>query len=73
MSALDNQLDAAREALRSNGKGLTVVGLSREIKLPYHTAFRVVSMLRVAGEIEAAGYAPTGTHQAQIWKLRAQP
>jgi hypothetical protein len=71
MSALDNQLDAACEALRFNLKGLTVVGLSREIKLPYHTAFRLMSMLRIAGEIEAAVYAPTGTHQAQIWKLRA--
>ena len=47
------------------------MNLSRETKLAYHTAFRVVSMLRVSGEIEAAGYAPTATHQAQVWKLRA--
>lgn len=72
MSSLDNQLQAARNALRSNTKGLTVMSLSRETGLPYHTAFRVMSMLRVAGEIDEAGYAPTGTHQAQIWKLKAQ-
>jgi hypothetical protein len=71
MSALNEQLDLTRKALCSAKKGLTVMKLSRETKLPYHTAFKVVSMLRVAGEIEPAGYVPTGTHRAQAWKLVA--
>ena len=72
MSALNEQLDLARKTLRSAKKGLTVMNLSRETKLPYHTAFKVVTMLRVAGEIDPAGYVPTGTHQAQAWKLVAR-
>ena len=71
MIARDAQLDAARKALRSD-KGLTVMNLSRRIKIGYQTAYRLVTLLKAAGEIESAGYAPTGTHQAQIWKLKSQ-
>jgi hypothetical protein len=70
MSVLDIQLEDARQALRASKKGLTVSGLGKKTGMPYHTAFKVVQMLRVAGEIEAAGFVPTGTHQAQAWRLK---
>lgn len=71
MSALDNQLEAARKALRSNEKGLTVMNLSRKMKLGYQTAYRIVTVLRAANEIEPADFVKTtGPHLAQAWRLK---
>jgi hypothetical protein len=67
----DNQLETARKALCSNKKGLTVMNLSREIKVGYQTAYRIVTVLKVAGEIEPAGFVLAKRHQAQVWKLKA--
>jgi hypothetical protein len=69
MSSLDFKLVEARKALRK--KGLTIPALAEALGVEYHTALKLVTVLRQTQEIEITGYEQNVKSQVAVWKLKA--